>query len=70
MAMWNLVGKPIDSLSKTILRNLPFAIQGYIFKNIAVQKYYEGVAWYKPNPAYQAKLEELSTEEQEWVLKW
>ena len=70
MAMWNLVGKPIDSLSRVILRNLPFAIRGYVFKNKAIQNYYQNLAWYIPKPAYKAKLKELSTEAQEWVLKW
>ncbi|MEM8527531.1 MAG: YARHG domain-containing protein [Bacteroidota bacterium] len=58
-----------DAESYKVLRNLPFARRGYIFKNDLIQKYYESLSWYYPNPAYQADLNALSREEQEWLKK-
>ncbi len=62
--------KSIDEKSFKILRNLPFAIKGYVFKTKFIQDYYLRQPWYHPNPNY--KIEKLSGVELEWyneVLK-
>ncbi|MEN7551509.1 YARHG domain-containing protein [Rapidithrix thailandica] len=51
-----------------ILRNLPFARRGYIFKNELIQKYFESLEWYQPNPSYQANVDLFGKEEREWLL--
>lgn len=56
-----------DDFSYKILRNLPYARRGYMFKTPAIQEYYEGMPWYLPDPDYQANPELLSEEEQEWL---
>ena len=61
---------PIDDFSKKILKNYPFALKGYVFKNCDLQSYFEQQSWYTSNESYQASLDSLSEEEQEWVLKW
>ncbi|PIE46458.1 MAG: hypothetical protein CSA42_08470, partial [Gammaproteobacteria bacterium] len=56
-----------DRESFKILRNLPFALRGYVFKTPLIQTYYEKQRWYKPNPDYKKTvLEELSEHERQW----
>ena len=55
---------------RRILRNLPFAYRGYVFKTQELQEYYESTAWYIPNPEYKAQIEQLPEEEQKWVEFW
>ncbi len=56
-----------DEVSYKILRNLPYARRGYVFKTKSIQKYYEKMPWYQPDPKYVAKPELLTEEEQEWL---
>ena len=55
---------------KRILKNLPFACHGYVFKTPALQRFFESTAWYIPDPSYRADMKLLSKEEQEWVNYW
>ena len=52
-----------------IVRNLPFAWRGYVFKTEALDWFFRTRWWYIPNPDYQATLESLAPEEREW-LEW
>jgi len=78
MKTWNLPDNfnltklypsPIDSISRKILKNYPFALRGYAFKNKVIQEYYELQTWYSVNHTYKATLESLSREEQNWVVE-
>ena len=51
------------AFNKKILRNLPFARRGYIFKTERLQEYYENVSWYIPDPNYTPVVEDLSGQE-------
>ncbi len=63
-----IISENIESFK--ILRNLPFAIRGYVFKTPFIQAYYEKQSWYKPQPNYKkTSLEELSKEELQWLDK-
>lgn len=63
--------KPADSLSRKVLRNLPFAIRGYIFKNNDLQTYFEKQVWYFPNQEYvTTEISGLSEREHNWVKAW
>lgn len=53
-----------------ILRNLPFAHHGYVFKSKDLQKYFESTNWYIPNPDYTADMTALTEKEQQWVSFW
>ena len=55
---------------RRILRNLPFAYRGYVFKTKELQDFYESSVWYIPNPEYNADVEGLSEDEQKWVEYW
>lgn len=48
------------------VRNLPFALRGYIFKNKMLSDYFHSQWWYIPDQSYQPILEELTFEEQKW----
>jgi hypothetical protein len=61
---------PIDEESKRILKNLPFARRGYIFRTEYIQKYFESLPWYMPNSEYKPKIDGLKPIEQDWVNKW
>lgn len=49
-----------------ILRNLPYAKRGYIFKSNALMKFYKSQNWYHPNTQYIAKLSDLTNPEKSW----
>ena len=62
--------KPLSPELKKILRNLPFATRGYVFKTKAIQDYYESTDWYVANPDYVSDMKDLSENEREWVEYW
>ncbi len=59
--------KAANENSFKILRNLPFAIRGYVFKTKMIQDYYLTQKWYKPNPSYQATSTSLNAIEKQWL---
>ncbi|NML21977.1 YARHG domain-containing protein [Pseudoflavitalea sp. G-6-1-2] len=61
------VKRPADELSRRILKNLPFARRGYIFKAPELQSYFEKQPWYRKNEQYQPVLENLTAEEKKWL---
>jgi len=61
---------PADDFSKQVLKNLPFARRGNIFKSSQLQSYFEGQNWYVKDENYKPLLSELTAKEQAWVIKW
>lgn len=57
----------VDETSLKILKNLPYARRGYVFKTKEIQDYFSKMSWYTPDPAYVATLSELTDEEQKWL---
>ena len=60
---------PANELSKTILKNLPFARRGYVFKSPELKAYYDKQIWYNADAAYIPDLNQLTKSEQEWFRK-
>lgn len=56
-----------DSMSKRILKNLPFARKGYVFTSPEIKEFYSAQSWYTPDPAFSGNVSDLTKEEQEWV---
>lgn len=56
--------------SPKILKNLPFARRGYIFKDQDLQQFYQGMDWYMLNPGYEADMSILPAAEQQWIEQW
>lgn len=63
------IQKPANEFSKRILKNLPFARRGYVFKSPELQSYFEKQPWYKKDEKYQPVLAELTQKEQAWLNK-
>ncbi|MCR4829284.1 MAG: YARHG domain-containing protein [Bacteroidales bacterium] len=59
-----------SDMDKKIIKNLPFAQRGYIFRNKALQRYFESTDWYVPDPDYQADMDGLRPVEKQWVEYW
>ena len=57
----------VNEKSFKILKNLPFAIRGYVFKTELIQDYYLSQSWYQPKVEYKANLQSLLSEEKEWL---
>ncbi|MBQ6728814.1 MAG: YARHG domain-containing protein [Bacteroidales bacterium] len=56
-----------DEQEKRILKNLPFAYRGYVFKDKGLQRFFESTEWYMPNPDYQADMTKFDKGEKQWV---
>lgn len=52
------------------IRNLPFALRGYVFKDKGLDRYFRERWWYIPDPAYQATLDSLTPEERKWLREF
>jgi len=59
--------EPKTEEEKRLLRNLPFARRGYIFKDKALQAFYNKQDWYQPNPSYIPEVEHLTSKEKELI---
>ena len=50
-----------------ILKNLPYAFKGAVFKDKRLNIYFSQFKWYKPNKNYTPSLSSLSEEDKEWI---
>ena len=55
-----------SSNQERILRNLPYAHRGYIFKDKKLQKYFSQLWWYMPDAKYQPSTDDFTA--REWKL--
>ena len=55
---------------KRIMKNLPFAYRGHVFKDQGLKKFFESTAWYIPNPDYIDDMSKMSKDEREWIEFW
>jgi len=63
------LGDPTEKTpeEKRIIRNLPFARRGYIFKDKTLQDVFKTEDWYQPNPSYVPEIEALTEEEKQLI---
>jgi hypothetical protein len=64
------INEPQNDFQRKILRNLPFARRGYVFKNHDLNEYYRKIEWYIPNPNYEPEIEILTKQEKDWINKY
>lgn len=64
------IPEPSSDFEKRILKNLPFARRGYVFKSTELQTYFEKLDWYIPNPNYTGDVEQLTETEKAWIKRW
>lgn len=57
----------VDEKSYKILRNLPFARRGYVFKTEFIQQYYESLIWYTADSTYIPHTDHLTSDELSWL---
>ena len=50
---------------KRILKNLPFAYRGHVFKDKGLRQFFESTKWYVPDPEYKDDMSKMSKEEKE-----
>lgn len=60
------------NIDKRILRNLPYAHRGYVFKDKALQKYFSQFWWYMPDPEWKTSNAHLTEAEEKrlWQLEY
>ena len=56
-----------DEFTLQALRNFPFAIRGYAFKNRKLRNYYRGYGWYQPDPNCKITAADLPEDELKWI---
>lgn len=59
-----------SDFNRKILKNLPFARRGFVFKDKELQNYFENLDWYVPNPNYEPNSEIFPDIEKDWIEKW
>ncbi len=64
------ISKPNNDFETKVFKNLPFARRGYIFQNAELQKYFEQMDWYMPNPNYTPDVNYLTDIEKKWMARW
>ena len=66
----NIRCNSISADMKKIMRNLPFAYRGYVFKTKMLQDFFESTDWYVPDPSYVSDMKDLNEDEKKWVDFW
>lgn len=56
--------------TRRIMRNLPWAYRGYVFKDKKLQMFFESTQWYMANPSYNGSQEDFSDGDFKWVKYW
>ena len=56
-----------DEFTLQVLRNFPFAIRGYAFKNRKLRSYYRGYGWYQPDSTCKLTAADLPADELKWI---
>ena len=56
-----------DKIDKRILRNLPYAHRGYVFKDAKLKAYFNQLWWYMPDPSWKASTDGFTPKEQEYI---
>lgn len=52
-----------------ILRNLPYASRGYVFKDAKLAAYFKSLWWYMPDPSWQQSTADFTEQEKKWIQK-
>lgn len=59
-------GKPLDA---RILRNLPYAHRGYVFRDKTLAEYFCRLWWYMPDPSWKASTKDFTPQELQFIKK-
>lgn len=61
------VGTTSGIANSRILRNLPYASRGYVFKDPKLAAYFKSLWWYMPDPSWQQSTADFTKEERELI---
>lgn len=64
------IAEPTDEFRRRVLKNLPFARRGYVFKDPELNRFFQTMDWYMPNPGYQPDVAMLTETERQWLARW
>lgn len=56
---------PDKEFKKRVVRNLPYAKRGRVFKDKKLKEFFEGMWWYMPDPKYKDSTDDFS--ERDWL---
>lgn len=65
--IWHGEGEETSDEEKRILRNLPYANRGYVFKDKKLQAYFNQFFWYMPDPNWKQDTSDFTKREWEYV---
>ena len=63
-------GYTLTKEEKRILKNIPFAYRGHVFKDQGLKKFFESTNWYVPDPEYKDDMGTMTQEDREWIEFW
>ncbi len=61
------ISKTFSSQGKRILRNLPYAHRGHIFKDKKLKEFFESKWWYIPDPSYDDSTKDFTEYERKYI---
>ena len=60
----------LDADQRRIMKNIPFAYRGRVFKNEKLRRFFESTDWYVPDPNYVDDMNTMSPTERGWIYYW
>ena len=60
----------LNDEQRRIMKNVPYAYRGHVFKDKGLKEFFESTDWYVPDPSYQDDQSSMSQEEKEWIQYW
>lgn len=63
------IGKGNEQIDPRILRNLPYASRGYVFKSKDLQEYFNNQWWYMPDADWKPSSKDFTIKEKECIAK-
>ena len=60
----------LDADQRRIMKNIPFAYRGRVFKNEKLRRFFESTDWYVPDPNYVDDMNTMSPSERGWIHYW
>ena len=67
---YQLWGLEEQKLNHRIMRNLPYAHRGYVFRDKKLKAYFEKLWWYMPDPTWQAATDDFTPRELKWIEQY
>ncbi len=63
-------GITLNKEQRRIMKSIPFAYRGHVFKDQGLKKFFESTDWYIPDPNYVDDMGQMSKDEREWIEYW